>query len=343
MNIKVDIGKILTKAWQITWKFKVLWIFGILAGCGGANSNRFNYNGGSNSGGGGSGGSNGQMPEFFRQFQNMQPEQVFRNVWGQYMAIIAGVLLILCVLWVVFYFLGVMGKIGLIKGVGKADGGAESMRFGEIWTESMPYFWRMFGLNLIISLPFFLLVVILIGGLALAGFTAYGSGVSGGGLAAVFIGLGGIFFAVICVVSILSLIIGMLAEQAQNAIVLENLGILAGFSRGWQVLKANVLTVIVMAIILGIIGGIIGLVIAIPILLIAVPTVISVVATQATNFIVPLLIAGGCFVIYLPVLLLLSGILMTYTQSVWTLTYRRMTELLVAPVLPKTEVVPATE
>ncbi|MCX6067784.1 MAG: hypothetical protein NT121_18845 [Chloroflexi bacterium] len=283
MNIKVDIGKILTKAWQITWKFKVLWIFGILAGCGGANSNRFNYNGGSNSGGGGSGGSNGQMPEFFRQFQNMQPEQVFRNVWGQYMAIIAGVLLILCVLWVVFYFLGVMGKIGLIKGVGKADGGAESMRFGEIWTESMPYFWRMFILASRVHLMHHTLV-------------------------------------------------------SENSVIGE--GTLV---REYAVLKANVLTVIVMAIILGIIGGIIGLVIAIPILLIAVPTVISVVATQATNFIVPLLIAGGCFVIYLPVLLLLSGILMTYTQSVWTLTYRRMTELLDAPVLPKTEVVPATE
>ena len=28
-----NFGEVLTRAWQITWKYKVLWIFGILAGC----------------------------------------------------------------------------------------------------------------------------------------------------------------------------------------------------------------------------------------------------------------------------------------------------------------------
>ena len=42
-----NFGEILTRAWQITWKYKVLWIFGILAGC---------TNGGGGGGGGGVGG-----------------------------------------------------------------------------------------------------------------------------------------------------------------------------------------------------------------------------------------------------------------------------------------------
>ena len=29
----MDIGEVLSRAWQIIWKHKVLWIFGILAGC----------------------------------------------------------------------------------------------------------------------------------------------------------------------------------------------------------------------------------------------------------------------------------------------------------------------
>ena len=41
----MDFGYVLKRAWQIIWKFKVLWIFGILASCGQAGSS-----GGSNSG-----------------------------------------------------------------------------------------------------------------------------------------------------------------------------------------------------------------------------------------------------------------------------------------------------
>jgi hypothetical protein len=41
----MNIGEVLSRAWKITWKYKVLWIFGILAGCA--------------SGGGSGGGGNG--------------------------------------------------------------------------------------------------------------------------------------------------------------------------------------------------------------------------------------------------------------------------------------------
>ena len=30
----MDFGEILSKAWKIIWKFKILWIFGILTSCG---------------------------------------------------------------------------------------------------------------------------------------------------------------------------------------------------------------------------------------------------------------------------------------------------------------------
>ena len=34
----MDFGYVLKRAWQIMWKFKVLWIFGILASCGQAST-----------------------------------------------------------------------------------------------------------------------------------------------------------------------------------------------------------------------------------------------------------------------------------------------------------------
>lgn len=331
MKININIGEILSKSGQIIWKFKVLWIFGILAGCGGNNGSRFNYNGGSNGRGGS--GDGGELPEFLRQFQNMRPEQAVREFLNQYFAVIAGVILVLCALWFLFYFLGVMGKIGLIKGASLADAGTESLTFGEIWTESTPHFWRMFGLNLLVGLPFFLLFVILIGGLAFAGFSTFNSGDPAAGVGAMFLGLLGIFIIIMCIISLIASIVGMIVEQAQNALVLENLGVLESLGRGWNVFKTSFLTVIIMAVILWVIGSIVGLVIAIPLVVIAIPAAIGMAATGSENFIIPLAIAGGCFLLYLPVLLTLSGILQSYTQSVWTLTYRRLTDL-VKPVLP---------
>ena len=326
MTVKINFGEVLTKAWQIVWKFKVLWIFGILAGCGGNNGSRFNFNGG-NSGGGGSGGSDssGQYPEFFKQFQDMQPEQVLTKILGQYSAIIVGLIVLICILSFVFYFLGVMGSIGLIKGASKADGGAASLSFGEIWTESTPYFWRMFGLNLMVGLPFFILVVIVLVGLGLAGFAGFMNGITGLGMGAAIIGLSGIFIAFICVLSILGIIVSMVVTQVQNAIVLEDMGVLEGFQRGWGVFKSAVVTIILFAVILGVLGGIVGFVMAIPILLIVIPAGIGLaVSAGSGNYWLPILMAGGCCIVYLPVLLLLSGILQAYIQSVWTLVYRRL-------------------
>ncbi len=50
-----NFGEVLTRAWQITWKYKVLWIFGILASCsrggGGGSSGGSSVSGGSDGNG----------------------------------------------------------------------------------------------------------------------------------------------------------------------------------------------------------------------------------------------------------------------------------------------------
>jgi len=332
MTLKINLSEILSKAWKITWKFKVLWIFGILAGCGSGNSSRFNSN--SSGGGGGNGGSGGtgQVPDFLRPFLNSRPEVAIRSFFQQYLAIIIGVMIAVCLLWFLFYFLGVMGKIGLIKGASKADAGAESMTFGELWTESTPYFWRVFGMNLLVGLPFFLVMVILLGGMAFAAFGITRSGTSNGGTAALMIGLIGILVMVICIISIIALLVQMVVQQAQNALVLENLGVLESLTRGWNVFKANFFSVIIMLLVLGILGWVVGFIVALPMVLIALPALVggAMAGTATQGYLIPLLIAGGCCALYLPVLLLLSGVLQTYTQTAWTLTFLRMT----APEIP---------
>lgn len=318
--MKVDIGEVLSKAWKIIWKFKVLWIFGILAGCSAANGNRFNYNFNNRTFN-----NSNQLPDFFQRFNGLRPERIMEQIWGHYSGVIIGVFSLLCCLWLIFYILGVIGRVGLIKGAGMADGGAERLSFGELWTGSLPYFWRMFGLNLLIGVPFAIIFILVVGGVLAAGFWTYTNNPQGGGAVAAIIGLIGLFFGLVCIISILGMIIGMIVEQAQNAIVLENLGVFAGLSRGWKVFKSAFLTILVMAIILGVLGWLAGLLFAIPAFVIAAPVAASLIAGAERARTLMFLIAGGCFVLYLPVLLVLNGILISYTQSVWTLVYRRLT------------------
>jgi hypothetical protein len=119
-------------------------------------------------------------------------------------------------------------------------------------------------------------------------------------------------------------VVGMIVRQAENAIVLENLPLIPAISRGWEVFKANLGPIIVMAIILAVLGIVVGFVIAIPVLVIVVPAAITFAVGNQQNY-TPMIFAGICLCLYIPVVWLLNGILTAYTESAWTLTYMRLT------------------
>ena len=70
--------------------------------------------------------------------------------------------LVMIVLIVLAVFLGTIGRIGLIRGTYQAEQGAESLVFGELFSGSMPYFWRVFGLSFLVGLAFLLVMLPLI-------------------------------------------------------------------------------------------------------------------------------------------------------------------------------------
>jgi hypothetical protein len=290
-----NFGEVLTRAWQIIWKHKVLWIFGIFAGCsrGGGSGG-----GGMQGGGGGNGPGNQPLPELERTFEQIG-QWIQDNPW-----IIAVVVLIGLVLLIISIFLGTIGRIGLIRGTYQAETGAERLNFGELFSGSTPYFWRVFGLSLVI----FLIAILIFAPLALFGVLTAGIGF-------------------ICVLPLICILIPVLwalsvvIEQANAAIVIDNMGIGDGLRKGWEVARANVGPIILLALIVFIGSGIIGFVIAIPIIAAVFPLIFSAASNNAN----PAWITVICCAIYFPILLLLSGILNAYVQSVWTLTYMRLT------------------
>jgi hypothetical protein len=89
---------------------------------------------------------------------------------------------------------------------------------------------------------------------------------------------------------------------------------------------------IVMALILLLgVGGVGGFIIALPVLFIVVPAAIGTAVGTDQAFSGGLILAAVCFIAYLPVLLFLNGILRSYIETAWTLTYMRLTGKSVAP------------
>ncbi len=291
-----NFGEVLTRSWQIIWKHKVLWVFGILASCargGGGGSSSGGGNSGYQSGSGDAPFSGGQVESFMNQAGNYLQD----NWW---IIIVFSLLIIL--LSFAAYLLGMMGRIGLIRGTAQADKGAESLVFAELWAESMPFFWRIFGLNFLIGFAFFVILLPLI---------LFGILTAGIGFLCI--------IPLVCIMVPVSWVVMAIVEQAQNAIVLEDLSMLDGFKRGWELVKANAGPVVIMMLILGVGSAVLGLVIALPIIIAAVPLIIG--ASQLQQSLTPLYITAACCVIYFPILLTFNGVLTAYIQTAWTLTY----------------------
>ena len=322
-----NFGEVLTRAWQIIWKHKVLWIFGILASCGqgrGGGNSSSNFR---NNGNPGNFGSN--LPPQFLQFANWLENHVM-----QFVIIIFAVV---CIIWIIALFLSTIGRIGLIRGAAQADGGAESLLFGQLFSESIPYFWRMFGLSLIIAIPVLLFVVVLVVGMLLiiipASQNNASSALSAAALIPVLIGCCCLFIPVMFV-------LGMIFSQAERALVLEELGVMPALSRGWEVFRANLGPMILMAIILAVLGFVSGLIIAIPIFIIVFPTMFAYLAGGAQSA-SPLIFMGVCICLYFPVALVLQGIVTSYTETAWTLTFMRLTGTPTVVAQPPLDNIPA--
>jgi hypothetical protein len=289
----MEFGEVLSKAWKIIWKHKILWVFGILAGLGsGTSSNagsRVNYQTQSS-----------EFPQVQRFIDSIP-------IWVWLLVILAVILLAIIIL-----LLGTLGRIGLVKGTMQSDDGAASLSFGKLFSESLHYFWRIFGFNLLWAIAAFILVIVVVVLIVLFGIATLGIGL-------------------ICLVPLICLMIPVLwfiqilVEQTNIAIVVEDTGIFDGLSRGWNVVIKNIGAMILMALIIFVGGGIVNFVIALPLFLIAMPVVINLIASNGQVVGPGLVVTIVLFIVYLPILLVATGIVKAYISAAWTLTYRRLT------------------
>jgi len=307
----MNYGEILEKAWKIIWKHKVLWIFGFFAGC---------LAKGGGSGGGGSSSLNsgnfGGSPDMNGWFDggngfSYQIEQLVESgaIWAIVAALVLALICFSFIIFIVSLILGTFGKIGLIKGTWLADGGQEKLKFGDLWRESTPHFWRVLlllvlrwllglVLTLVLFLPVLLVIIFTLGcGLCL----------------------------LIPFLIVLSWFITVLFEQSAVAVVGEGLGVMDGIKKGWQVLTSNLMPIVLIAIILFIGSGIIGLLIGLPLIVVFLPAVGGALIGENVAFGVGIALSILMLLVYLPIAIVLSSGLHAYLGTTWTLVFRRLT------------------
>ena len=315
----MNLGEVLSKAWKIIWKNKVLWIFGILSSCGrgggGGGGGNSNFN---TDGSGDNLFNNGNNPFSAGKFPGMEEfgrnmEQFFNGSEAlTWIPIVIGLFCLILILSLVFIFLGTIGRIGLIKGTLLAENGQAPLSFGQVWSASTAYFWRVFLLNLVIGLVVGAAVLILL--------------VPGIILSVATMGVGMLcLIPVFCLLIPISLVINVIIEQANVAMVVENLGIMDAVKRAWRVCRENLGPIAVIALIVLIGGGIVSLVVTLPLILVLIPVFAGVISNDETVLTGALATAGIMLCCLVPVVIALQGVLQSYIGSVWTLTFMRLT------------------
>lgn len=310
--MKFDMFEVFARAAKITWKYKVLWIFGMLASCG--------RSGGSNSNSGSrrsvSPGDSPLSPEMMRQMEAFfgRVEAWFQhNTWILF-ALFAFVFIAI----VLQIFFSLVGTAGLARGVVHAENNVETLRFGELFGESLDYFWQLLGAALVIWIPFIVIFVLSMFAFLIPSMEGQASEAAfGGGLM--------IFLLAFCCCAIpFSIALNLYHFQVKRAILVEGKGVFGALVRGWQVFSQNIVAMLIIGILLGIAGFIVGVLLALPVLLLIFPLMQSLIQGNITSW-QPFTAAGIFILCYTPVAWFVRGVLTTYTESVWTLTYLRLT------------------
>lgn len=352
----MDPVKILKRAWHILWSYRALWVFGLIlalatAGSSGGGSNsgmRYSYDGESR-----------QMPLPEDMRQGMQEfvremERFFDEGPGQVDIPQAE---LTALIWIIVVFVALMFVLGIVVAIARYVAETAVIRmvdeyestdtkmtvrqgFRIGWSRTS---WRLFLINLIVSLPAILLVLVLL----FVGIGIFFAVTNGNTTFTAFsvIAMIGVVFMLVFAVVILSIFLHLLRHFVWRACALEGLGVRESFRRGWALVRENWKSIGLMWLVM--IGlGTAWAIASIILFIITIPLLIVTAAIAFAISAIPALLLVGLFHLFLGNTLAWAlGIVMTlplfftiafspwllvgswqtvFTSTAWTLTYREI-------------------
>ncbi len=306
----MDYFGILKKAWNITWKYKALWVLGLFAGVGSS---------GGSSGGSGSNSYQQQGDQLSGAADNFT-QWASDNVL--LIAIVAGVFVIIAV---VFWVLSFAAQGGLVYGANEAAEG-RTPSLGTSWGVGFAKWGRTFMIGFVLGLPVIVvaivmgvLIVVTVGGGALVGSGAGSDGAGAGAAAGALGGLCCILPVFVLLIIAMSVILGIVYPLALRYGVLEDTTFGQAIKRGWGDLRAKRGAFVFWLVMLlpQFAYGVVTLIIMVPFLI---PVVIAAIGEKYV-------MAGALFLLMMLVMLLPMSIYGTFVSSAWTVFFRQMTGL----------------
>jgi hypothetical protein len=316
----MDYGRILGRAWEITWRWKILWILGFLAslGQGASPGNSSSYTADSQDL------SNWSIDRWGIQWPT---QELVAGILGIIVAVACLAILVGIALWVI----STISRGGLIAGVQQVEDEGQTT-FRSAWRVGVHRFWTLFGIAFLAAIPIIILVIILVVAL-IAGIAGTGAAADAGGgtWAAVLtptLLCGG---ALCCGAVLLGIVLAQIRIYAERAAILEGLGWIEAFKRGWEVLKDNLAPTIIFWLIFLVIGLVVGFVIVVVLAGVGLPfaAILASIDIDVGPWLLAPLCCGG--ILFAIVAALLNSVANTFTSATWTLVYREMTGLASLP------------
>jgi hypothetical protein len=308
----MDFGKVLSRAWEITWRWKMLWVLGFLAALGqgsGSGSPQFNYT---------------FSGEDFQRW-SYQPEYFVEEILAGVAVLVFALCCVALIIGILLWVVSVIARGGLIAAVQQVEIEGDTS-FSKAWRAGARKFWTLFGLGILAALPIILLVII--------GVILFSIGITAGvGLLEVgeAVGITSMIFVTVvcggfmcCGLFIVVIVLEQIRIYGERAAILEDLGWIDAFKRGWQVLVDNIGPTLILWLIFFALGIVVFAITFVIMLALMVP-MLGLFATSDPGWLLfgSLCVGGALGTLIYAVI---RSIITAYISSTWTLAYMELTK-----------------
>lgn len=305
----MDYLDILKRAWNITWRYKALWVLGFFAAAAG--------------GGGGGGGANPRS--YITGSQDFGPGAMdpFFDWIAQNWIYLAAVGVALFFIGLAYWVLSIAAQGGLVHAVNEAAEGRQPS-LGPAWRVGFSKWGRVFMIGFVLGLPMAVLAVAMVAMLVAGGISAFTLGrgeQAGGGAVVGLLCCGAPLFVTVMVAA--GVLISILVQLAVRYGVLADVTFGQAIVRAWHDLWAKKGAFVFWLVMLlpGLAYGIVALALLLPF---GVPAALLIIDE---NYGVGALLAVFAFVM----LLIPGAIYGTFVSASWTVFFRRMTGMEAQP------------
>lgn len=296
--MNVELGEVLARAWNITWKNKVLWVVSALPIL--VSFLIFPI---------------WLFMAFTDRFDPTEMPRLFENP----VLIVLAVFFYLIV-FAVSFFLQIVSRSSATLGIYRAEAGIQPITFVDLIKDGFRYFLRILGISLLAALAYMAFMLVFLACTTVA--------------SVVTLGLASICLQPLFLLLFpLILLLMAFMEQAEAAVVVDGMGVMDAAKRGYELVRGNLLTFALITIVIYFGMSILMSIIIFPFMIPMFFLMMRNIGTGMPDFNNMFRIQALFMVVMFPVMGVLQGVMMTYLKSAMMVAYLRLTRSSGAPQL----------